>query len=152
MVAPALRQCLTVDLDSSVAGTEPLRLPRITLQQVFQNLIQNAAESVRQAGRERGILRISCSVVTGAEGRHLLLRFTDNGIGIAPEHASRIFEKGFSTKSRATNFGIGLHWCANALNALGGSISAESDGLAGATLQVVVPLREVSATTVAQAA
>jgi two-component system NtrC family sensor kinase len=152
MVAPALRQCLTVDLDSSVPGTEALRLPRITLQQVFQNLIQNAAESVRQAGREHGILRISCSVVTGAEGRHLLLRFTDDGIGIPPEHASRIFEKGFSTKSRETNFGIGLHWCANALNALGGSIRAESDGLAGATLQVVVPLREVSATAVAQAA
>jgi sensor histidine kinase regulating citrate/malate metabolism len=76
----------------------------------------------------------------------------DDGIGIPPQHASRIFEKGFSTKSRETNFGIGLHWCANALNALGGSIRAESDGLAGATLQVVVPLREVSATAVAQAA
>jgi signal transduction histidine kinase len=141
-----------VDLDESLRQAGALPLPRITLQQVFQNLIQNAAESVRQAGREHGKLRISCSVVAGAEGPHLLLRFTDDGIGIPPEHLPRIFEKGFSTKPRDTNFGIGLHWCANAINALGGSIRAESRGQYGATLQVVVPLRQARTATVAQAA
>jgi len=152
MVPPALRACLTVELDPSVAQTAVLRLPRITLQQVFQNLIQNAAEAVRQSGRERGTLRIACSLVAGAAGQHLLLRFTDDGVGIAPEHLPRIFEKDFSTKSRATNFGIGLHWCANALNALGGSIRAESAGPTGATLQVLVPLRQAPAVPAAQAA
>jgi len=152
MVPPALRACLTVELDPSVAQTAALRLPRITLQQVFQNLIQNAAEAVRQSGRERGTLRIACSLVAGAAGQHLLLRFTDDGVGIAPEHLPRIFENGFSTKSRATNFGIGLHWCANALNALGGSIRAESAGPTGATLQVLVPLRQAPAVPAAQAA
>ena len=98
-----------------------------------------------QAGREHGTLRIACSLVAAAEGQHLLLRFTDDGVGIAPEHLPRIFENGFSTKSRATNFGIGLHWCANALNALGGSIRAESAGPTGATLQVLVPLRQAPA-------
>ncbi len=152
MVPPALRACLDVELDPSVAQTAALRLPRITLQQVFQNLIQNAAEAVRQSGRERGTLRIACSLVAGAEGQHLLLRFTDDGVGIAPEHLPRVFEKGFSTKSRATNFGIGLHWCANALNALGGSIRAESAGPTGAILQVLVPLRQAPAVPAAQAA
>jgi C4-dicarboxylate-specific signal transduction histidine kinase len=151
-VPPALRACLTVELDPSVVQTDALRLPRITLQQVFQNLIQNAAEAVRQAGREHGTLRIACSLVAAAEGQHLLLRFTDDGVGIAPEHLPRIFESGFSTKSRATNFGIGLHWCANALNALGGSIRAECTGPTGATLQVLVPLRQAPAVPAAQAA
>ena len=36
MVPPALRACLAVELDPSVAQTAALRLPRITLQQVFQ--------------------------------------------------------------------------------------------------------------------
>ena len=152
MIPPALGKYLMVDLDESLRQAGALPLPRITLQQVFQNLIQNAAESVRQAGREHGQLRISCSVVAGAEGPHLLLRFTDDGIGIPPEHLPRIFEKGFSTKPRDTNFGIGLHWCANAINALGGSIRAESRGQYGATLQVVVPLRQARTATVAQAA
>jgi sensor domain CHASE-containing protein len=151
MIPPQLRRCLTVDVEPSVGEAGALQLPRITLQQVFQNLIQNAAESVRQAGCEHGTLRISCSVVAGAEGRQLLLRFTDDGIGIPAEHLPRIFEQGFSTKSQETNFGIGLHWCANALNALGGSIRAES-GPTGATLQVVLPLRQSGAAPVAQAA
>jgi two-component system NtrC family sensor kinase len=90
--------------------------------------------------------------VPGAEGPHLLLRFTDDGVGIAAEHLPRLFEKGFSTKSPESNFGIGLHWCANAINALGGSIRAESRERAGATLQVVVPLRQARNATVAQAA
>jgi len=152
MIPPVLRKCLTVDLDESLRQAGALPLPRITLQQVFQNLIQNAAESVRQAGRKHGHLRISCAVTAGTERPHLLLRFTDDGIGIPPEHLPRIFEQGFSTKPGETNFGIGLHWCANAINALGGSMRAESRGQYGATLQVVVPLRHARAATVAQAA
>jgi sensor domain CHASE-containing protein len=152
MVPHGLRACLTVDLDPSLTGAGALPLPRITLQQVFQNLIQNAAEAVRQAGREQGTLRISCSVEAGAEGRQLSLRFVDDGIGIRAEHLPRIFEKGFSTKPQQTNCGIGLHWCANALNALGGSIRVQSGGSKGAMLQVVIPLPETRAPSVAQAA
>ena len=71
-----------------------------------------------------------------------MLRFADDGDGIPAEYLARIFESGFSTKSRATNFGIGLHWCANALHALGGRIRAESPGPGrGATLEVALPLR-----------
>ncbi|HUJ52287.1 MAG TPA: hypothetical protein VLX08_01915, partial [Steroidobacteraceae bacterium] len=53
----------------------------------------------------------------------------------------RVFEKGFSTKSPETNHGIGLHWCANAIGALGGRIWAASDGPGrGASLHLLVPL------------
>jgi two-component system NtrC family sensor kinase len=52
-----------------------------------------------------------------------------------------VFEKGFSTKPRETNQGIGLHWCANAINALGGRIWAASDGPGrGASMHLLVPL------------
>ncbi|HQR47693.1 MAG TPA: ATP-binding protein, partial [Steroidobacteraceae bacterium] len=69
------------------------------------------------------------------------LRFTDDGVGIADQDLTRVFENGYSTKSRATNHGIGLHWCANALQAIGGSITAESSRGKGATLRVVVPVQ-----------
>jgi len=72
------------------------------------------------------------------------LRFTitDQAGGVAPENLSKLFRKGYSTKSQATNSGLGLHWCANTLNALGGSISAHSEGLGrGTCFVVVVPLR-----------
>jgi hypothetical protein len=66
----------------------------------------------------------------GSDGDRLQVRFTDDGAGITPEHLPRIFERGFSTKSRESNSGIGLHWCANALNALGGSLRVENSGTA----------------------
>ena len=132
MVSPDLRRRIAIDLDRSLFAVGTLPLPRITLQQVFQNLVQNAAEAVRDSGRDRGQLRISCVIEAGANDEQTLtLRFADDGVGIRDEDLTRIFENGFSTKSPDTNHGIGLHWCANAVNALGGQIRADGGREAG---------------------
>jgi sensor histidine kinase regulating citrate/malate metabolism len=78
-------------------------------------------------------------------GEQMDICFTDNGVGIAANHLALVFEKGFSTKSKATNQGIGLHWCANTVNALGGRMRAESAGEThGASLHVVMPLERAA--------
>jgi sensor domain CHASE-containing protein len=149
----AVRQRLAIEIDDSLAAVGAVRIARTTLQQVFQNLILNAAESRRAAGPDRGRLRVSAAVEAEAEGRRLRIRFTDDGVGIAAQDLPRIFEKGFSTKSRDTHFGIGLHWCANAVNALGGTIRAASLGPGtGATIELLVPLQPARAAAPAQAA
>jgi len=153
MVPPALRRSLEIEFDRSVHAAGALPLPRITLQQVCQNLVQNAAEAVPGSGHERGRLRISCGLAPVAGGaERLTLVFEDDGIGIPEQDLTRVFENGFSTKSRATNQGIGLHWCANALQAFGGSIRAGSHPVKGATLEVAITLRRPAASTTAQAA
>jgi signal transduction histidine kinase len=120
---------------------------------VLQNFIINAAEAVREAARPRGSLLICAEVLRQGSTQQLLIRCTDDGIGIAPENLERVFEKGFSTKSRDTNFGIGLHWCANAIGALGGRVWATSGGLGkGATLHVTIPLRAPDGVALTQAA
>jgi sensor domain CHASE-containing protein len=147
MVSPDLRRRIAIDLDRSLFAAGSLPLPRITLQQVFQNLVQNAAESVRDSGRDRGQLRISCVVEADAHGGETLtLRFADDGIGIHADDLTRVFENGYSTKSPVTNHGIGLHWCANAVNAFGGHIRADAGDRGGATLSVTVPLHRSAAT------
>jgi signal transduction histidine kinase len=101
---------------------------------------------VREPGRARGRLCVSCTVEAATDGVEWLeLRFEDDGVGIRHADLPRIFEKGFSTKSRETNHGIGLHWCANALNALGGRLEATSEAKGGATFIVRLPLRRASA-------
>jgi signal transduction histidine kinase len=153
MVAPAMQQRLHIELDGSVAAIGAVPVPRLLLQQVIQNLVLNAAESVRDAGRERGHLLVTARVEPAQDGEQLVLRFTDDGGGIAAEHLARVFEKGYSTKSRETNLGIGLHWCANAVAALGGAMRAESPGPGqGATLQVTLPLQRTRAGAIAEAA
>src|SRR6202166_1660411 len=153
LVPPQSQQRLSIDLDASLRELGSVRVPRTALQQVFQNFILNAAEAVRDAGREHGTLRIGGRVLDDPRGKRLHVTFADDGVGIRDPNLRRIFEKGFSTKPRATNSGIGLHWCANTVRALGGEISAESPGpLGGAILHLILPLQPADDSPLTQAA
>ena len=141
IVPDSCRQRLAIEADESLKAVGPVPLARTLLRLVLQNLIINAADAVDESRREKGVLHIAAAIESDADAQRLHLRCTDNGIGIKPENLARIFEKGFSTKSRAANHGIGLHWCANAINSLGGRIWASSQGLgAGAALHVLLPV------------
>jgi two-component system NtrC family sensor kinase len=146
IVPDACRQRLIIDADESLAKVGVVRVARMVLRLILQNLIINAADAVRDAGRTQGNLRVAAEIVRESDREQLHLHCRDNGVGIPRDHLQRVFEKGFSTKSRDTNYGIGLHWCANAVAALGGRIWAASEGPGrGASLHLIVPLevREV---------
>jgi len=148
IVPDVCRRRLMVDTDESVRKLGVVRVARTVLRLILQNLIINAADAVRDAGKERGTLRLSAEIVREAERQQLHLRCVDDGVGIPADDLERVFEMGFTTKSPETNHGIGLHWCANAIGALGGRIWAASDGLGcGAALHLLVPLavRETAA-------
>lgn len=141
IVPDACRQRLVVETDDSLRRVGVVTVARTVLRLVLQNLIINAADSVRDAGRERGVLRVVAEIVHESDRDQLHLSCADNGIGIAEDHLYRVFDQGFSTKSRDTNHGIGLHWCANAIAALGGRIWAASDGPGlGACLHLMLPV------------
>ena len=141
-IPPPLRPRVNVQIDPALLALGALPLPRFTLQQVCQNLILNGAEAIRDSGDALGTVRIEGHVEPSGDGEQLVLRFTDDGVGIAPADLERVFQKGYTTKSRDTNSGIGLHWCANVLLALSGRIHATSPGPGqGATFEVVLPLR-----------
>lgn len=151
LVSPRLLERLSIQPDASLAAIGTIRAARTVLQQVVQNLVVNAAEAIRGPGP--GTLRVCAHVSRSPAGEVLHIQFADDGNGIAPEHVARVFERGFSTKSSATNSGIGLHWCSNALNALGGSLRAESAGPGrGATFHVALPLVRPEAAAIDQAA
>jgi two-component system, NtrC family, sensor kinase len=153
IVPDACRQRLVVDSDETLRRVGVVRVARTVLRLVLQNLIINAADAVRDAGKERGRLRLSAAVASESGRQQLHLSCQDDGVGIPAENLERVFEKGFSTKSPETNQGIGLHWCANAINALGGRIWAVSDGPGrGAAMHVVVPLAAAESASLAGAA
>ena len=141
IVPDSCRQRLVVDADDTLRKLGVVRVARTVLRLILQNLIINAADAVRDAGKEKGVLRVSAEITREAEHQQLHLRFQDDGVGIPAHNLERVFEKGFSTKSPETNHGIGLHWCANAINALGGRIWAASEGPGrGASMHLLVPL------------
>ncbi|GAC1453568.1 MAG: hypothetical protein PVS2B3_05860 [Steroidobacteraceae bacterium] len=148
IVPDACRARLLIDADETVRGLGVVRVARTVLRLILQNLIINAADAVRDAGKERGVLRVSAEILHEAQRQQLHLQCQDDGVGIPAHNLTRVFEHGFSTKSPETNHGIGLHWCANAIGALGGRIWATSDGPGrGASIHLIVPLakRETAA-------
>ena len=144
-VAPAHRERLELEISPKLAALGTLSLPCTTLGMVLQNLIQNAAEAAACAGMARARLQIGADILEADGQRTLRIEISDDAAGVAPEDLPKLFQKGYSTKSQATNSGLGLHWCANTLRALGGSISVHSDGLGrGTRFEILVPLREDS--------
>ena len=104
--------------------------------EIFANLLRNALRACVQSDRPDKQV-----VVTIGPGNANMLRFeiADNGIGILPENLTKIFAT-HSTRNRG--FGWGLHNSANAARAMGGSLTAHSDGLEqGAAFTIELPLQ-----------
>ena len=143
LVPPQRLSAMDVTIDETVSMLGTVLLARIALQQVFQNLILNASEAMR-SGVAGQIKVFACA--TGPDGdRKLQVSFSDNGSGIAPEHLTSIFNKGFSTKPLENNSGLGLHWSANVVASLGGNIHVESPGRnGGADFHVTLPLQKTA--------
>ncbi|HUI58895.1 MAG TPA: CHASE4 domain-containing protein [Steroidobacteraceae bacterium] len=142
IVPDSTRQRLRVDVDESVRKVGVVRIARTVVRLVLQNIMINAADAVRDTGKDKGTLRIHAQLTRNGEGaEQLYLQCADDGVGIEAGNLEKVFEKGYSTKSRETNHGIGLHWCSNAIGALGGRIWAASEGPGrGAVLHCLVPL------------
>jgi two-component system, NtrC family, sensor kinase len=141
IVPDSSRARLSIRTDDSLRRVGVVRVARTVLRLVLQNVIINAADAVREASKDKGLLLLSAEIVCDADGKQLRLHCEDDGIGIPRDNLGRVFDKGFSTKSRDTNSGIGLHWCANAIGALGGRIWATSEGLGrGASIHLELPL------------
>ena len=153
IVPDSCRQRLVVATDDSLKKVGVVKVARTVLRLILQNLIINAADAVREAGMDKGVLHVGAEIVHEAHGDQLHLHCKDDGVGIAAINLERVFEKGFSTKSKATNYGIGLHWCANAMGALGGRLWATSEGPGrGASMHLMLPLGARETTSIAGAA
>ncbi|WP_257453022.1 two-component system sensor histidine kinase NtrB [Archangium lipolyticum] len=112
---------------------------RHKLLQILVNLLGNARHALMESGRRDK--QLSIRVRRDGAARLLRIEVGDNGVGISPEHLSRLFAHGFTTKKGG--HGFGLHASALAAEELGGRLSCESAGPGqGATFIIELPLRE----------
>ena len=105
------------------------------LNQVFLNMLVNAADSIESKG-ERGLITVS----TRAQGQHVVVTISDNGMGIPAAIQSRIFEPFFTTKGVGRGTGQGLALARSIVHDQhGGAIALESSGL-GSTFTITLPI------------
>lgn len=100
------------------------------LEQVFLNLLLNAAQSLEPGGRAR--------VTVDGGASEAEVRVIDNGRGIPPDMIDRIFDPFFTTRSEGT--GLGLSVARQIVTAHNGSITAERNPEGGAIFRVRLPL------------
>jgi PAS domain S-box-containing protein len=105
------------------------------LMQVFLNLIINAEQAIRHA-RERGTLRVR----VGKDDSSAWVSFQDDGPGLTPEAAQKVFDPFYSTKRPGGGQGLGLSICRTILQQHGGDIEAAPAPGGGAVFTVRIPL------------
>lgn len=90
------------------------------IQQVFLNLLYNAADAMRDEDGKREIV-----ITTRTEPGKVIAAIRDSGTGIKPEHLSKVFESHFSTKP--DGHGLGLANCRNIVENHSGTIKVRSE-------------------------
>ena len=115
-----------------------IKAHRVKLQQVLLNLLKNAAHAIR--GRQDGRI----SLVLSTEDDDAVIAVTDNGCGMTPEVAQRIWEPFFTTKGEEGT-GVGLDVARSIVEAHGGSIRCDTAPGQGARFTIRLPKWESTA-------
>ncbi len=108
------------------------------LNQVFMNLLVNAAHAIT----DRGTITIG----SGTVGDHVWVAVSDTGSGISPDVLGRIFDPFFTTKPVGQGTGLGLSLSYSIVRRHGGRIEVESEVGVGTTFRVWLPIRQVEQT------
>ena len=135
MIEQALGKCAippSVNLKREIPmAVPPLKVDPMHIQQVFQNLIRNAVESMPEGGD----LEIR-AVENDAEDT-ITISVRDTGIGMTAEQLAKLFQPLFTTKARG--IGLGLVVVKNLTQANGGKIEVQSESGKGSVFAITLP-------------
>jgi signal transduction histidine kinase len=120
--------------------SEPLsiRADAAQIKQVLINLVQNAADSIGQAGTITMRARLAKKRLRNGEADGVVLEVSDTGKGIAPEVQRRLCDPFFTTKDNGT--GLGLAIAARLVEMNGGALQYQTQLNRGTTFGIVLPL------------
>lgn len=132
--------------DKSKLDALPDELDQNGLVSIIGNLIENAIDAVRSLRHMKRFIHVSIKEMPES----IYFSVTDNGTGIDPEIAGKIFQQGFTTKRVGDplqpkssdglgekNFGMGLYITQNHVISMGGSIQFKSEDRT--TFEVSIP-------------
>jgi len=104
------------------------------VQQVFVNLLLNAAHAIDREGT------IEIRTRPDSTGEHVVIEVQDSGCGIPSEHLNKIFEPFFSTKKNGSGLGLAVSY--GIVRNHRGELTVESQPGKGACFTITLPMRQ----------
>jgi two-component system NtrC family sensor kinase len=108
------------------------------IQQVFVNIILNAAEAMTKGGT------LTIRSMRSSDGESIIITLADTGHGISEEVRERIFDPFYTTKEHGTGLGLSISY--GIIEQHGGSISVDSVMGKGSTFTISLPILTTEAT------
>ncbi len=138
-IAPAATN-KNIDLDLKIARARipAIHIDQMRLHEVVQNLVINALEYTLPGG--------TVTVHVDRQGRSIVLRIVDTGMGISEEDQKRLFTKFFRSERAALQnpdgSGLGLYVVKSYVEEWGGSISVQSHEGKGSAFTITLPTKK----------
>jgi two-component system sensor kinase FixL len=120
------------NISVDVKALETAHCDRVQIQQVLANLVRNGMEAAPKDGIRHIVIRGRSNPEDGS----YILSVEDDGPGIAPDVADRLFEPLASTKKNG--MGLGLSICKTIVEAHGGAMSCAKAPLGGAAFSFTI--------------
>ena len=136
-------QLMAQRVEAQIEVEPDLPMPDIDpnqIQQVFVNLINNAAQAIASTGRPGRVLVRARRWLDG-----VAIDVIDDGPGMSEALAAQVFEPFFTTKPEGEGTGLGLSISQGIVNEHGGRIMLSTEEGRGSTFTVQLPLSTRSA-------
>ena len=103
VMPPGLRRTVRIEVDSSAAHGFAIRVDKQRFSRVFQNLVNNAIDAIEDHGGSQVTVRAEPT-----EDNGIRFSVSDDGPGVPPELAEKIFEPLTTTKPQGTGLGLAI--------------------------------------------
>jgi signal transduction histidine kinase len=108
------------------------------LNQVFLNLITNAAQAIEKFGK--------ITITTQLENDKAVIKVADTGVGIPEQNLRKIFEPFFTTKPVGQGTGLGLSIVYKIIEQHNGTIDVKSKVGEGTEFTITLPVKQIKQT------
>lgn len=110
------------------------------LEKSLVNIINNSIEAIHIAQREAG--KIDISVYD--EYEWLIIKVTDNGIGIPKKEQRHIWSAFYTTKPSSKNWGVGLNYVYRIIKSMNGFVYVQSEANKFTTIQIALQNKHIN--------
>lgn len=109
--------------------------------QLIANLLANAIDSYLNFSKIKKLVKIKLAL----NSANIIIKITDQGVGINKQNLPLIFEPQFTTKPGHKGTGIGLYMCKNIVeNNFKGTLNVKNNQKAGTTFIIEFPVKTVT--------